>query len=87
MSSKNYGTSTSPCEVTDINRNGIWLIIEDKEYFLSFTDFPMFRGIPVEKIFNVAYYPPKHLRWENLDIDIELDSLENLEHYPLLFHS
>jgi hypothetical protein len=87
MSSKNYGTSISHCEVTDINKNGIRMIIEEKEYFLSFADFPMFKDLPVEKIFKVDYHPPAHLRWEEFDIDIELDSLENLENYPLLFHS
>jgi hypothetical protein len=85
MNSKHYGTSTSLCEVTDINKNGIWLIISDKEYFISFSDFPMLKGVPVDKIFKVDFYPPAHLRWEDIDIDIELESLDNLEKYPLRF--
>lgn len=85
MSLKNYGMNTSVCEVTDINQNGIWIIVEDVEYFLSFRDFPMFTGLPVEKIFKVDYYSPGHLRWEEFDIDIELESLSDTEKYPLLF--
>jgi hypothetical protein len=85
MSLTNFGTNTLKCEVTDINKNGIWIFVEGKEYFIPFKEFPMFRAVAVEKIFNVTYLPPDHLHWEKLDIDLDLDSIEHPEKYPLIF--
>lgn len=85
MSLTNSGTSTLNCEVTDINKNGIWIFVEGKEYFIPFKEFPMFRAVTVEKIFNITYLPPDHLHWKELDIDLELDSIEHPEKYPLVF--
>jgi hypothetical protein len=86
MSLKSFGTNILDCEVTDINKNGIWLLIKDKEYFISFADYPVFKNMPVKDIFNFKYYSPDHLRWENIDVDIELDALENPDDFPLIFH-
>lgn len=86
MSLSNCGAGTLECEVTDINKNGIWILIRGEEYFISFKEFPMFKNLPVEKIFHVTFFSPNHIRWEELDIDIELDSLEEPEKYPLVFH-
>jgi len=77
--------SISDCEVTDITKNGFWLIINNKELFISFNIFPMFKTVSIADIFIVEYYPPDHLRWENLDIDIELNSLVTPDDYPLVF--
>jgi len=86
MSFKSSGTNISACEVTDINKNGIWVLIDDKEYFISFSGYPVFKNMSVKDIFDFEYYPPSHLRWEKIDADIELDALENPEHFPLVFH-
>ncbi len=85
MSLSSYGISTLECEVTDINKNGIWILVKGKEYFISFKEFPMFKSVPLEKIFNVILLSPDHLYWKELDIDIELDSIEQPEKYPLIF--
>ena len=85
MISKNSGMSISNCEVTDISKYGLWILINEKEYYISFDLFPMLKNASVDKIFQVKYYPPDHLRWESLDIDIELDSLDKPDSYPLIF--
>ncbi|MEI7997995.1 MAG: hypothetical protein WCH62_00600 [Candidatus Omnitrophota bacterium] len=36
----NLGKNTSNPEVTQISPNGIWLLFNDNEYFLSYEDFP-----------------------------------------------
>lgn len=75
----------SKYEIIDINKNGIWIFIEGEEYFIPFKEFPLLKDATVDKIFNVIYSSPNHLYWEELDIDIELDSIEHPENYPLIF--
>ncbi len=74
-------------EITNITKYGIWILINIKEYFISFKDFPMFKNAPIELVFEVKFYPPEHLYWEKLDIDIELASLEQSEDYPLIYQN
>ena len=85
MSLVSSGTNISKCEVIDINKNGIWIFIEGEEYFVPFKEFPLFKDATVDKIFNVTYLPPNHLCWEELDIDIKIDSIGHPENYPLIF--
>ena len=47
----------------------------------------MFKNAPIELVFEVKFYPPEHLYWEKLDIDIELASLEQSEDYPLIYQN
>jgi hypothetical protein len=75
----------SKCEVTDINKNGIWIFIEGEEHFIPVKEFSLFKDAAVDKIFKVTCLPPNHLYWEELDVDIELDSIEHPENYPLIF--
>jgi hypothetical protein len=85
MSLPNSGTSTLHCEVTEIHKTGFWIFLNGSEYFLPFQQFPMFVDKKVEDIFNVQYFKPAHLYWENIDIDLELDSIKNPGDYPLIY--
>jgi hypothetical protein len=51
---------------------------------ISFKLFPWFRAAPVDEVFDVTLASPGHLRWERLDIDIAVESLEHPERYPLV---
>ncbi len=42
MKLKNHGKSISGAEVIQISPCGIWLLINDTEYFLPYEDFPWF---------------------------------------------
>ncbi len=83
MSSRSPGTSTFHSEVTEIGRQGFWLVVDDREYFVPFSDYPVFRSASVEQIFAMEQIGPTQLHWESLDADIELDALERPELYPL----
>lgn len=41
--SKTVGKSISKAEITNISPWRIWLILNEKEYFLSFSEFPWFK--------------------------------------------
>ena len=85
MKSLKLGKSISKIEVQDILKHGIWLYVQDKEYFLPYENYPWFRNERVSDIYNVRLIHTNHLYWPNLDIDIELESLKNLEQYPLVY--
>jgi hypothetical protein len=69
--------------VENITPFGIWLYVKEKEYFLSFKDFPYFKDQTLNSIQNVQLLHGYHLYWPELDIDLEIDNLENPEKYPL----
>ena len=79
------GASISKTEVLNISKSGLWVYVEPKEYFLSYRDFPWFKNAKVSAVCNVQLVHGRHLRWEDLDIDLELKSLKHLEQYPLKY--
>ena len=84
MKSKKLGKNISEAEVTNVSKHGFWMLINGKEYFLAFKDFPWFREATISQITNVKLIHSQHLYWTDLDVDLELESLENLEKYPLI---
>lgn len=70
-------------EVTNISLNGLWMLIDDAEKFLSYEDFPWFRYASVDEILSVERLAPHHLYWEKLDVDIHTDSIDHPERFPL----
>lgn len=85
MKSVGLGTSTSKVEVLNVSPNGIWLLVRGKEYFLPYSDFPWFRSARLSEIRNVRLLHGHHLHWRDLDVDLDVDSLEHSERYPLKY--
>ena len=84
MKSAAHGSATSNVEVTNISPNGVWLLVEDRELFLSFNDFPWFRDAPVARVLEVERPGSDHLYWPALDIDLSIESIEHPESFPLI---
>ena len=85
MKLKELGKNSSSVEVTQISTHGIWLLAKGVEYFLPFENFPWFENATVAQIHHVQFFHGFHLRWPDLDVDLELESLNNLERYPLVY--
>jgi len=85
MISSQHGTNISEFEVTNIEKLGIWFLVDDQEYFISFEDYPAFKEAPVGKIMNVIRLSPDQFHWSDLDIDIEMNALKNPGNYFLRF--
>ena len=83
MSSQTLGKDTLKTEVTNISNHGIWLISQDKEYFLSYEDFHWFKDVPIGKVLNVEEPTSGHFYWPDLDVDIGIESIENPDKFPL----
>lgn len=78
------GTGTSrPIEVSNISAHGVWILVDDRELFLPYEEFPWFKDATVTAILNVERPQPHHLYWPDLDVDLTIDSIEHPEKYPL----
>jgi hypothetical protein len=84
VKSAQLGKRTSAAEVLSISSNGLWLLVDDREYFLAFTVFPWFKRAPVNKVLNVERPTAGHLYWPDLDVDIAVESIEYPERFPLV---
>lgn len=80
-----FGKNSSSAEVTQISTHGMWLLVKGIEYFLPFEDFPWFEDATVAQIHQVELLHGFHLRWPDIDVDLELESLNHLERYPLTY--
>ena len=69
----------------NIDQHGLWLLVEDKEYFLPYESFPWFQKATVGQILNVMLLHTEHLHWPDLDVDLSLDSLAQPESFPLIY--
>jgi len=61
MKSETLGASTLEAEVTHISKHGIWLLIQEKEYSLSFENLPWFKNASVSAIQKVELLNERHL--------------------------
>jgi hypothetical protein len=82
MISLKHGKSTS-VSVENITPFGVWILVKEREYFLSYEDYPYFKDQTFRSIQNVQLLHGYHLYWPELDVDLEIDNLENPEKYPL----
>ena len=83
MSSKTLGKNAQAVEVTNISNNGIWLLAEGQELFMSYEDFPWFKDSPIGKILHVEELNAGHFYWPDLDVDLTVEIIEHPERFPL----
>ena len=88
--SKNNSASTS-ASVLMINAQGIMLSVLGHDYFLSYNripwmqDAPMWmQDAPIRSVLNVQMSGPEAIEWPDLDVDLEIESLQHPERYPLV---
>jgi hypothetical protein len=84
MRSVARGSSTSTAEVTNVSAHGLWLLIDERELFLAFRDFPWFADATIHALTNVERPSAHHLHWPALDVDLAVESLTAPERYPLV---
>ena len=67
-----------------MSTNGLWLLVDGRELFLGYRTFPWFRDATIGQIAKVRRMSRTHLHWPDLDVDLELDSIERPASYPLV---
>lgn len=75
---------TSAVEVSNFSANGLWLLLDERELFLWFEQFPWFRKAPIDALLNVRRPHRHHLWWPELDADLAVGSIEHPGRYPLV---
>ena len=76
---------TPPAGVTMINAHGILLFVGGKEYYLSYDRYTWFRNAKVSDVLDVTIPDEDSLRWDAIDVDLEIDSIIHPERYPITF--
>ena len=84
MVDNNFKHDPPDTQVTSIQSTGFWVIVDDKEYFIDFEDYPDFKKATVAQIHSFRR-SKGCLHWDELDVDIEIDALKHPEQYPLIF--
>jgi len=84
MKSALRGKPTSKVEVSNVSPGGFWLLLDERELFLPFKQFPWFQDATIREITAVERPSAGHLYWPELDIDLAVDSIEHPERFPLL---
>ncbi len=84
MADNNFKQDPPDKQVTSIQRTGFWVIVDDKEYFVDFVDYPDFKKATVAQIHSFRR-SKGGLHWDELDVDIEIEALKHPEQYPLIF--
>jgi Protein of unknown function (DUF2442) len=84
MKSEQHGGSTSAIDVGNVNQQGFWLLLDDRELFLPFDRFPWFRSASIEAITTIERPSSHHLYWPMLDVDLAVESITHPERYPLV---
>lgn len=82
---KKPGKNISVVEVQGISKQGVWILVQDKEFFLSFDLYPWFQKATIEQIYDVQLQHKKQLHWKTLDVDIDIESFKNPTAYPLVY--
>ncbi|MHB1564855.1 MAG: DUF2442 domain-containing protein [Leptospirillum sp.] len=80
--SDTHGINTSPPEVSHISSQGLWVLVRDREIFISFKDFPWFREAPVGSILNIEEPTLGHYYWPELDIDLSDEIITHPDRFP-----
>ena len=83
MSLSARGKHASAVEVTNVSSHGLWLLVHDKELYLSYEDFPWSQEQTVKSIVNVEEHSPGHFYWPDLDVDLSQEIIEHPARFPL----
>jgi hypothetical protein len=83
MNSSAQGNSISAVEITHISNNGIWMLADQEELFLSYEDFPWFKDQKLKAILDVEEPARGHFYWPSIDVDLTLEIIKHPERFPL----
>lgn len=73
--------------MSNVSVHGMWLLIDDRELYLPFDEFPWFREASIGALADIEHPDDRHVRWPRLDVDLTLDSIEDPAGYPLVSHA
>ncbi len=84
MKSLKRGKRTSRPVITNISRQGFWIFLKDKEYFLPYVKFPWFKDAAVADLTDIKMLHRAHLYWPKLDVGFSIDIIKHHEKYIMI---
>ncbi len=78
------GVSTLEIEVSLVSNKGFWLLLDNEELFVAYSDFPWFKQATIDEITTIDRPSSNHLYWPKLDVDLAVESIRNPALYPLI---
>ncbi len=84
QTSSNTYTQHTSVSVLMINDKGLMLSVLGNDYFVSYNRLPWMRDARISDVLNVQMLGKTAIEWPALDIDLEIDSLQHPERYPLV---
>jgi hypothetical protein len=76
-------TTTLGAEITNVSAHCIWILVDDKELALPYSEFPWLMTATIQQIINVLRPTADHLYWPDLDVDLSVESIRHPEMFPL----
>jgi hypothetical protein len=84
MQSPPPGNHTSAVAVSNVSRNGSWLMHDDEELFVPLGEIPWCRDATIEQVCEAKWPSPRHRYWPKLDVDLAVDSIREPQKFPLV---
>ncbi len=78
------GIATFAAEVAHVCKHCFWLLLDDEELVVPFSDFPWFKAAMIEQLSEVERTTENHLYWPAIDVDLSVESIRNPETFPLV---
>jgi hypothetical protein len=78
------GVPTLEIEISLVSNKGFWLLLDNEELFVAYSDFPWFRQATIDQITSIERPSLNHLYWPMLDVDLAVDSVRNPALFPLI---
>lgn len=78
------GIATLVAEVTNVSKHCLWLLLDDEELVVPFSEFPWFKAATIEQLSNVERPTENHLYWPAIDVDLSVESIREPERFPLV---
>ncbi len=78
------GHAISAVEVTNVSRHGVWLLLDQEELLVPFSEFPWFRNATIAQLTDVEWPTPDHLSWPQLAVDLSVQSIRDPPAFPLV---
>lgn len=67
-----------------INSQGIMISVCGNDYFLSYNRIPWMLSAAIGDVLNVRMSGRNAIEWPALNVDLEIESLQHPERYPLI---
>ncbi|WP_295447310.1 DUF2442 domain-containing protein [uncultured Thiodictyon sp.] len=78
------GIATLAAEVTNVSKHCFWLLLDDEELAIQFSEFPWFKSATIERLSEIERPTENHLYWPELDVDLSVESIRKPEDFPLI---